>query len=304
MELQKQLMKADDTDRQLDLLNALSKMDMTCDILVETKVGTVVKPLKKSEDATLAAAAKELMKAWKAVYNAAAGASEKQPPPPPRPQKAVEESAKSASSSSSSLSAAKPPPSDDRGPTQPAADSYKYELAEVRTVFREKLREKLMMEYTGTVPLFGVAETLEAEINKWAMTQKGNTQKEYQNKCRALVANLRKNGELRRDYREGKISAHDLVRLSPEALATKGVNEERERLRQAQADASAMDYHKRQSVIEQKEKVFGIEKRVKMFKCWKCGSDRVQWWEKQTRAADEPMTQFYRCLMCDNEWRG
>ncbi len=37
--------------------------------------------------------------------------------------------------------------------------------------------------------------------------------------------------------------------------------------------------------------------------CEKCGHDEAVWWMFQTRSADEPTTQFYRCLKCKNTWR-
>ena len=37
--------------------------------------------------------------------------------------------------------------------------------------------------------------------------------------------------------------------------------------------------------------------------CEKCGNDQAVWWMLQTRSADEPTTQFYRCLKCNYTWR-
>ena len=37
--------------------------------------------------------------------------------------------------------------------------------------------------------------------------------------------------------------------------------------------------------------------------CEKCGNDKAVWWMLQTRSADEPTTQFYRCIKCKNTWR-
>lgn len=37
--------------------------------------------------------------------------------------------------------------------------------------------------------------------------------------------------------------------------------------------------------------------------CESCGHDEAVWWMLQTRSADEPTTQFYRCVKCRNTWR-
>ncbi len=37
--------------------------------------------------------------------------------------------------------------------------------------------------------------------------------------------------------------------------------------------------------------------------CEKCDSDQAVWWMLQTRSADEPTTQFYRCTKCGHTWR-
>jgi len=38
-------------------------------------------------------------------------------------------------------------------------------------------------------------------------------------------------------------------------------------------------------------------------KCQKCGHNEAVWWMLQTRSADEPTTQFYRCTKCNFTWR-
>lgn len=37
--------------------------------------------------------------------------------------------------------------------------------------------------------------------------------------------------------------------------------------------------------------------------CEKCGHNEAVWWMLQTRSADEPTTQFYRCVKCSYTWR-
>ena len=37
--------------------------------------------------------------------------------------------------------------------------------------------------------------------------------------------------------------------------------------------------------------------------CPKCEHDRAYWWMQQTRSADEPPTQFFKCTKCRHIWR-
>jgi DNA-directed RNA polymerase subunit M len=37
--------------------------------------------------------------------------------------------------------------------------------------------------------------------------------------------------------------------------------------------------------------------------CQKCKNNTAFWWMLQTRSADEPTTQFYRCTKCGHTWR-
>ena len=37
--------------------------------------------------------------------------------------------------------------------------------------------------------------------------------------------------------------------------------------------------------------------------CSKCDHTEAVWWMLQTRSADEPTTQFYRCTGCGHTWR-
>lgn len=54
--------------------------------------------------------------------------------------------------------------------------------------------------------------------------------------------------------------------------------------------------------IEVVEKEPEIKPKVKA-KCPKCGHDEAYFWTMQTRAADEPETQFFKCTKCGHQWR-
>ena len=75
-ELMAQLAKADesDADRCIDLIAALAAVHMSYEVLAESKVGNLVKPLKKAASAKLAAAAAALLKSWRAIADQHASA--------------------------------------------------------------------------------------------------------------------------------------------------------------------------------------------------------------------------------------
>ena len=37
--------------------------------------------------------------------------------------------------------------------------------------------------------------------------------------------------------------------------------------------------------------------------CAKCGNRKAEYWEVQTRSADEPPTRFHKCTKCGHTWR-
>lgn len=57
--------------------------------------------------------------------------------------------------------------------------------------------------------------------------------------------------------------------------------------------------------VKKETKMLTVDKSMAtdMFKCTKCGKRECTYYEMQTRSADEPMTQFIRCLNCGKQWR-
>jgi DNA-directed RNA polymerase subunit M/transcription elongation factor TFIIS len=57
--------------------------------------------------------------------------------------------------------------------------------------------------------------------------------------------------------------------------------------------------------LKRETKMLDVDKSMAtdMFKCTRCGKRQCTYYEMQTRSADEPMTQFIRCLNCGKQWR-
>jgi DNA-directed RNA polymerase subunit M len=64
-------------------------------------------------------------------------------------------------------------------------------------------------------------------------------------------------------------------------------------------------------IVEEKKKIKGViilEKDETMLPttdkmCPNCENTKAYWWLQQTRSADEPPTQFFRCTKCRHVWR-
>lgn len=57
--------------------------------------------------------------------------------------------------------------------------------------------------------------------------------------------------------------------------------------------------------MKREAKMLEVDKSMatEMFKCSRCQKRQCTYYEMQTRSADEPMTQFVRCLNCGKQWR-
>jgi len=57
--------------------------------------------------------------------------------------------------------------------------------------------------------------------------------------------------------------------------------------------------------IKREAKMLEVDKSMAtdMFRCTRCGKRQCTYYEMQTRSADEPMTQFIRCLNCSKQWK-
>jgi len=60
-----------------------------------------------------------------------------------------------------------------------------------------------------------------------------------------------------------------------------------------------------ETAIKREAKMLEVDKSMatEMFRCSRCGKRQCTYYEMQTRSADEPMTQFIRCLNCGKQWR-
>jgi transcription factor S len=64
--------------------------------------------------------------------------------------------------------------------------------------------------------------------------------------------------------------------------------------------------HQKASLIKKTvvlEETNRIENPTTSVICPECGHTKAEYFQQQTRSADEPATTFFRCLKCDHRWR-
>lgn len=59
-----------------------------------------------------------------------------------------------------------------------------------------------------------------------------------------------------------------------------------------------------QEKIQRDKSMYEVQKKINSeFTCFKCKSNNCDYYQLQTRSADEPMTTFVSCLECGNRWK-
>ena len=272
--LQRALGKANDDEdwpRMVDVLKQLGEAEVTIETLEELKIGAAVAKHRKHKDTAVADTAKALVKKWKELATAA-GVVETGPPKKKKPN----------------------------------GEKPKFTFATEVPAFRDSARQRFIDILAVDAPdarCYELAEQIEVAMAGAfpSHATDATAKKEYVAKLRQLVFNLKKNPSLRDDLRSGSLEPPTLITMSVEDLAPKALQEERQRMREFQQDARTLDWDKQNR--DRLMKAIGIDESKGMFQCSKCKSKRVSNHAKQTRSADEPMTQFFECADCGNRWR-
>lgn len=114
----------------------------------------------------------------------------------------------------------------------------------------------------------------------------------YVEKARNVISNLDVNSFVKNDrllmrLNENEFLPHEIAFMKPENMHPERWN----------AALSAF-YKKFENAYETKNLAT-----TDMFRCSKCGKRECTYWSRQVRSADEPETQFIRCIHCGKSWR-
>ncbi|KAL4444245.1 hypothetical protein ABPG75_011982 [Micractinium tetrahymenae] len=306
--------------RAVDGLKALKKSRVSTKLLADTQAGKRVKALTKHPQPGLAAAAAEVVAAWKEVVKreaagggggaaaaaaaaAAAGAAASGAASAASGGGGSSKAAGGLARAGSQATVEDAPSSQQTGatssqaPGSQAAGGPPLDLGAVPRCgdsLRDKCRQNLAAAMNiavgegveGDPIVCGVA--VENEIFKQANNQVSQA---YKAKFRNLHFNLKDgaNPDLRRKVLSGQIAPDVLVVLPPEDLASDAKKEENARIREKKLFDSAPSAAK-QATTDQ-------------FQCGKCRQRKTTYYQMQTRSADEPMTTFVTCLVCNNRWK-
>jgi transcription elongation factor S-II len=281
-ELGASLAKGGDADipRVRDLLSELSTITATVQTLKESRIGITIAKLLKHSDEDLRAQASEMMKGYKVQIAAArrkSGGSTG-----PTKKKAPTPKAAAAASSSSSASA--------------------HDL--VIPLPREGPSQRRMQVRKILLKLFGTNVQLAADLEQAVFDKfKSATDSQYNDKLRSLRFNLKKNQSLCHALLQKRVSVEKLMAMSSEDMLTR-----QEQAARSEADAELFAAVQTDWMDHNRDKVAksaGMELTAGLVTCGKCKGTNTSFFQKQTRSADEPMTNFCTChnTKCGHKWR-
>ena len=289
------------------MLQALTKVQMTEDLLRESKIGVIVYETKKkfSVDNRVHIEAKNLIAAWKKVVKPADPAAK-----PVVVKSSSSSEVVSASSSAQSSSGHTEAKTETKTSTTTAAAEEDdtadgtNEMYDGLSAARKKIVDVLSQQLKQSTPNEGVARFLGCQIED-AINNTFDAEKDkkaYTDKARSLLFNLKRNDRLREDVVSGLCPPVVLATLTPEQMAT----DEQQKVRENAMKSSVMERRSDYYVVNRDNilRANGINPNVGgEFVCSRCKGNKTTHYAMQTRSADEPMTVFVSCLTCGKRWR-
>ncbi|KAG1151844.1 hypothetical protein G6F37_001621 [Rhizopus arrhizus] len=269
----------------LDILENLSKIKVTSELLKKTDIGKFIGKLRTHKDNKLSIKAKVVVKKWKddVVVHQSTSNTKRSPP-----------LIQSNLNTTHTFSQTSSPPKTSVNETMVA-----------RTVKTDEVTYKS----TGNIPRNKTIELMYAAIGlnsgadselllKRALaiearlfSQYGSVSEDYKAKVRILANNLKSkiNPGLRESVVSGELAVEKLCKMSVEEMASE--------------EAQARDRKLAEEALFKARGATSAQAETDMFKCGKCQGRKCTYFQMQTRSADEPMTTFVTCVNCGNHWK-
>ncbi|KAI4306567.1 hypothetical protein L6164_029832 [Bauhinia variegata] len=166
---------------------------------------------------------------------------------------------------------------------------------------RDKIREMLhdafsrvpgeadeeMMDQVNASDPIRVAVAVESVLfEKW-----GPSNGAQKVKYRSLMFNLKdqNNPDFRRKVLTGVVKPEWLLNMTSEEMASERRKKENEQIKQ--------------KALFECERGLQPKATTDQFKCGRCGQRKTTYYQIQTRSADEPMTTYVTCVVCNNRWK-
>jgi transcription elongation factor S-II len=265
----------------------------------------ILNELKKSSDKSIAAGAKAVVEAYKTQLRGAVAAPAQPLATTAQTPTATKRKADSpADEPSAKRPLARPRPTPSASTTTAASPSAKrpastttYELGLTGAELRNKA-QKLIYEALGkddddsTTFRTELAFRIEAGIQAHFLSEGGFTSPSYKSRLRVILGNLRdtQNPDINQRLYFGELEPEIMASMSEfdmasQEMKTSRANDVKELIEARKTDLSVG--------------TVGTD----MFQCPKCKARKANYYQRQTRSADEPMTIFLTCLMCRHRWR-
>ncbi|KAF5319314.1 hypothetical protein D9619_008803 [Psilocybe cf. subviscida] len=276
----KQLQSAVNDQEIVEILKVLKNVPaITEGTLRESKAGLAVGKLRSHKTKAVSEAAKELVKQWKTAVEK---------------DKATKKPANGAATETKPPAAATSPVTP--GVASAAASTRTAKTDGVAGKTSDKVRDKCVeMLYDALCHLSSAPVDLILSkahgVEKAVFNTFGSTNGDYKNKIRSLFVNLKDkaNPGLRVSIVEGTLAPERFAKMTSAEMAS----EER---RAADQKIKDENFFKSLSAAEKQAE-------TDAFQCSRCKQRKCIYRQQQTRSADEPMTTFVTCTVCQNKWK-
>ncbi|KAG4302145.1 hypothetical protein PCK1_001417 [Pneumocystis canis] len=267
----------------IDILKLLKKEIVVSEsLLVDTKLGITVGKLRNYSEKYVADLAKEIVKKWKDDMNITKNLK--------KTTKNIINTSETISVSSSLNTLEKTTDSTINSTTNLKKDPIQ------KNITGDKIRDNcIYLIYNALIhdpEESDIALSRAKAIDEYVFNScLKKTDGSYRQKMRSLLLNLKdkNNPGLRKNVINGELSVPRLCTMTPQEMASKERREEDKKIEE-------MNLFKAQGAKP-------VKAVTDLFQCGKCRQRKVSYYQMQTRSADEPMTTFCECQICDNRWK-